>query len=65
MICKFWVVEWPDKVKWLTDDEKARLTRKLAADAGDADGNGARMDRLNKSAVRRIVTDWKIWLGIL
>lgn len=65
IVCKFWVVNWPDKVKWLTDAEKAQLTRKLAADAGDANGNGAKMDRLTKSATRRILKDWKIWLGIL
>lgn len=59
---KFWLVDWPHQAKFLSAVSRAQLARKLAADAG---GSIARMDRLDKSAVRRILTDWKIYLGIL
>ena len=62
VIAKFWLVDWPDQAKFLSAAEKAQLARKLAGDAG---GGDARMDRLDKAAVRRILTDWKIWMGIL
>jgi hypothetical protein len=62
VIAKFWLVDWPEQAKFLSADEKALLARKLADDAG---GGAARMDRLDKSAIRRILTDWKIYTGIL
>ncbi|KAJ6437464.1 sulfite oxidase [Purpureocillium lavendulum] len=62
IIAKFWIVDWPEQAKFLSPDEKAHLARKLAADAGG--GSVARMDRLDKAAVRRILKDWKIYMGI-
>ncbi|KAK8006106.1 tartrate transporter [Apiospora marii] len=57
---KFWVADWPEKAAFLTEPERRMLVRRLAADTGEA-----RMDRLNRRAVRRIATDWKIYAGTL
>ncbi|PCD27071.1 hypothetical protein AU210_013486 [Fusarium oxysporum f. sp. radicis-cucumerinum] len=46
--------------KFLNDDERSRLIARLADDSGDA-----KMDHLNKAAWKRILTDWKIYLGTL
>ncbi|UZP38440.1 hypothetical protein NXS19_006256 [Fusarium pseudograminearum] len=43
---------------FLNEEERARLVGRLADDSGDA-----RMDHLNKTAWKRILSDWKIYLG--
>ncbi|GJN74814.1 hypothetical protein PLICBS_008907 [Purpureocillium lilacinum] len=62
VVSKFWLVDWPDQAKFLSAEEKTQLARKLAADSA---GGAAKMDRLDGPAVRRILKDWKIYLGIL
>ncbi|KFY40781.1 hypothetical protein V495_05278 [Pseudogymnoascus sp. VKM F-4514 (FW-929)] len=57
-LSKFWIVDWPETAKFLNDDERAMLVRKLAVDAGDA-----RMDRLDSKSIKRTLLDWKIWCG--
>ncbi|KAH8678472.1 major facilitator superfamily domain-containing protein [Xylariales sp. PMI_506] len=59
--CFWWVTDWPDKASFMSTADKIVLAEKLAADAG----GGARMDTLNKSAWKRILSDWKIWVGIV
>ncbi|UJO23810.1 MFS transporter prlL [Fulvia fulva] len=58
--CKWFVPDWPETVTWLHREEKELLTARLAADVAEA-----RMDRLDKRAVKRIFSDWKICLGML
>ncbi|RDW57236.1 putative major facilitator superfamily permease-3 [Coleophoma crateriformis] len=60
LVSKFWICDWPDSAKFLTDEERAMLVQKLASDAGDA-----RMNRLDKRAAKRVFTDWKIYVGTL
>ena len=55
---KFWVPDWPETASFLSDDERALLVARLAAETGPA-----RMDRLDKRAAKRIVRDVKMWLG--
>ena len=57
---KWWIPDWPETASFLTDQERSRLVARLNDDAGDA-----RMDHLNKGAWRRILSDWKIYLGTL
>lgn len=57
-LCKFWITDWPETAKFLNDEERAMLLRKLSDDTGDA-----RMDRLDKKSAKRIFLDWKIWCG--
>ena len=60
---RWWLVYWPDRTTFLSSEEKERLSRIMAADAG---GDAvARMDRLDKRAIKRIVLDWKIWMGVV
>ena len=58
VFAKFLVVDWPAKAKFLTEDERALLFRRL-----DRDGGFAKMGRLDLKAVKRTFSDWKIWVG--
>ncbi|KAK5012645.1 hypothetical protein LTR60_004277, partial [Cryomyces antarcticus] len=55
--CKWIIVDWPATASWLTDADRALITRRIARDAGTC-----RMDRLNVKALRRCLLDWKVWL---
>ncbi|KAI9926675.1 hypothetical protein MW887_003768 [Aspergillus wentii] len=56
---KFLIADWPDQAKFLSLEEKQLLKQRKAHDVGD----GARMDRLDASAWKRIMSDWKIYVG--
>ena len=58
VFAKFLVVDWPAKAKFLTEEERALLFRRL-----DKDGGFAKMGRLDLKAVKRTFSDWKIWIG--
>lgn len=58
VIAKFIVVDWPETARFLNEDERALLLRRLAQDQGEA-----RMDRLDKKSLRRAFSDPKIYLG--
>ncbi|KAF4449685.1 hypothetical protein F53441_7086 [Fusarium austroafricanum] len=60
VIAKWCIPDWPETAKFLNDDERCRLLARLTDDTGDA-----RMDHLNKAAWKRILSDWKIYLGTL
>ncbi|KAF5244654.1 hypothetical protein FAUST_2170 [Fusarium austroamericanum] len=60
VIAKWWIPDWPEAASFLNDEERARLVGRLAGDSGDA-----RMDHLNKTAWKRILSDWKIYLGTI
>ena len=54
---KFIIVDWPETSKFLNEDERKLLIRRLAEDAGCA-----KMDRLNKNSAKRVFMDVKIYL---
>ncbi|XXH05266.1 hypothetical protein Hte_011691 [Hypoxylon texense] len=56
----FFIVDWPERCQFLTPEEKRQLELRLADDGA---GSLTHMDTLNSYAYRRILTDWKIWLG--
>lgn len=55
---KFLIVDWPEKSRFLNDQERLLLLHRLSEDRGDA-----RMDRLDRPAVHRVLSDPKIYLG--
>ncbi|KAJ6003003.1 hypothetical protein N7451_005550 [Penicillium sp. IBT 35674x] len=57
---KYFVVDWPETSKFLTEEERVLLSRRLTADVATA-----KMDRLDRAANKRIYGDWKIWCGTL
>lgn len=59
-VSKFWIVDWPEKAKFLNDEERDILVRMLRNDGGEA-----RMDRLDMKSLKRSLLDWKIWCGTL
>ncbi|RFU35367.1 hypothetical protein B7463_g954, partial [Scytalidium lignicola] len=54
------VVDWPEQATWLTPEEKQLMLRRLAHDVGPA-----KMDHLDKRAIKRILSDWKVYVGIV
>ena len=49
--------DWPKTAKWLGDDERAILEERIRQD-----GIIGRMDTLNRKAIYRCLSDWKIYL---
>lgn len=61
IIAAFLIIDWPEQTKYLNAEEKELLRRRLAADVDDS----CRMDILNKTSFKMIMSDYKIWLGAL
>ena len=55
---KIFIADWPETAKFLSDDERRLLLRRLEDDRGEA-----RMDRLDSKARWRTFCDWKIYIG--
>ena len=57
----YWLIpDWPENAKFLTTEEKQLVILRLSVDVADA-----KLNRLDKRAVRRIFTDWKVYISIL
>ncbi|KAE8384490.1 major facilitator superfamily domain-containing protein [Aspergillus alliaceus] len=56
---KFLIADWPEQANFLNSEEKELLKERNSRDVGE----GARMDRLDGAAWRRIMSDWKIYVG--
>lgn len=56
----FLIVDWPEKQSFLTTEETRLMKHLIAKDCNKS----ARMDILNKDAIFRCVTDWKIWINV-
>ena len=57
----FVVTDWPSQAKWLSPSEKQLLVARQIVE----DGGLARMDRLDRKALFRILGDWKIYSAII
>ena len=58
MASKWLLADWPEDAKFLSQGERTLLLQKLGRNEGIS-----KMDRLDKQAVKRIIGDWKLWLG--
>ena len=58
IIAKFLIVDWPEQAKFLNDEERQRLLKRVSEDISDV-----RMDRFDAKARRRAFGDWKPYLG--
>ncbi|RDW65968.1 hypothetical protein BP6252_09603 [Coleophoma cylindrospora] len=54
------LVDWPDKCRFFSPAERELIHLRLIDDGGEF-----RMDTLDRRAAKRIVLDWKIYLGSL
>lgn len=61
IILLFVITDWPSQARWLSSREKKLLLARQIVE----DGGRARMDRLDGKALRRILTDWKIYSAIV
>ena len=57
LICIFTVSSWPSTASFLTEEDRILLNQRLHDGADQA-----KMDRLDVEAIKRCLTDWKIWL---
>jgi hypothetical protein len=57
-VSKYLVVDWPHEAKFLTEEERDLVLRRL-----DEDQSEARMNHWDGKAARRILSDWKIYVG--
>ncbi|KAF1984615.1 putative transmembrane transporter [Aulographum hederae CBS 113979] len=60
IVCKFFVVDWPETVSFLSAEEKEVLERRRVD--GDGLAEEARMDRFDAAAVKLIFSDWKVYV---
>ena len=57
LICFFTVPSWPSTASFLTEEDRVLLRQRL-----DDGADVAKMDRMDAKAIKRCLTDWKIWL---
>jgi hypothetical protein len=57
-LAKLVIVDWPETSKFLNEEERKLLIRRLEEDNGVA-----KMSRLDKNAIKRVFSDVKIYLG--
>lgn len=57
-IAKLLIVDWPEKAKFLTERERTILVARL-----QSENDSFPMNRLDRAAVWRILSDKKIYLG--
>lgn len=58
LACYIFIVDWPEKAKFLNDQERALLLRRILEDEAEAI-----MDRFDKKSAVRVFSDWKIYIG--
>ena len=58
LISPFILVDWPNQCRAFTPDERARIQRWASQDTG-----AYRMDTLDRHSLKRVICDWKIYLG--
>lgn len=58
VISKWFIVDWPETAKFISESERRILLARLKEDQGTY-----RMDQLDKPALKRILTDSKIYIG--
>jgi sugar phosphate permease len=58
IIAKFLIADWPETARFLNERERSILLARLQSDT-----QVYRMDRLDRTAIRRILSDKKIYLG--
>lgn len=56
----FIIPDWPETATFLKPDERAMLLARLSEDSGPAV-----MNRLDRKAMKRTFSDWKIYLGLV
>lgn len=56
----FIIPDWPETAKFLKPEERTLLLSTLREDSGPAV-----MNRLDKKAMKRAFSDWKIYLGLV
>jgi MFS family permease len=56
LIAWFFLVDFPQKAKFLTDNERVRVIERLNKDRGDGDH-----DEITAQKILHHLSDWKLW----
>jgi MFS family permease len=59
------LANWPESASFLTPHERALVLQRLSSDTGVDGEEIGRLDTLNRKSLKRILRDWKIWVGAL
>ncbi|PQE22379.1 MFS transporter protein [Rutstroemia sp. NJR-2017a WRK4] len=59
------IADWPESATFLTPHERVLVLQRLASDTGVGGEEIGRLDKLNRKSLKRILADWKIWVGAL
>ncbi|KAL9119320.1 MAG: hypothetical protein Q9187_004129 [Circinaria calcarea] len=59
IICYFVMADWPETAKFLIPKDREMIKARISNDGGTG-----RMDRLDSRAIKRCLSDWKIWSSI-
>jgi MFS family permease len=61
LVSTYFIPDWPEQNRFLTASERAFVVSRIQESAEDDVG---RMDILDKTALKRIFCDWKIYVGV-
>ena len=60
-LASYWLIpDWPETARFLSTTERELLVARLSTDVADA-----KMNRLDRPAIERIFSDWKIYVSIV
>ncbi|CAK7200940.1 hypothetical protein SEUCBS139899_003640 [Sporothrix eucalyptigena] len=65
LLACFLIVDEPYRCRFLSAEERRLVQRRTAADKGNGDNDVFLMDRFDRRALWRSVSDYKVWLGAL
>jgi hypothetical protein len=60
MVAWFFIVDFPQKAKFLSEDERAHAIERLNKDRGDGDH-----DQITSQKIVKHLSDWKLWVFAL
>lgn len=62
----FFIPDYPETAKWLSEEEKNTVVRRLKTKGLDSSGNAVKeTDSFQWAMIRRALLDWQVWLGAL
>jgi MFS family permease len=55
----------PETAKFLTQEERDFLVRRLAEETGSGHGKVTNQDKISKQHIMAGLSDWKVWCGVV
>ncbi|KAF0455702.1 MFS general substrate transporter [Gigaspora margarita] len=64
-IAYFYIVDYPEKAKWLKKEERSLVIKRLKDDVGDTDYKKPRDHTFDKGYILECLKDWKVYMSML